>query len=59
MHSLATVVEDTSAHSLSVQVANSIVADHLRRAGLEYSLSVFLPEAGLREDKVGAATSAP
>lgn len=37
---------------MSVQVANSIVAEHMKRAGFEYSLSVFLPEAGLNMDKV-------
>lgn len=38
-------------------MANSIVAEHMKRAGLEYSLSVFLPEAGLNIDKVLISTS--
>ena len=38
--------------AISVQVANSVVAEHLKRAGLEYSLSVFLPEVGMNIDKV-------
>ena len=33
-------------------VANSLVADHLKRSKYEYSLSVFLPESGLHESKV-------
>ena len=37
---------------MSIQVANSIVAEHMKKAGFEYSLSVFLPEAGLNMDKV-------
>ena len=37
---------------MSVQVANSIIAEHMKKAGFEYSLSVFLPEAGLDMDKV-------
>ena len=32
--------------------ANSLVADHLKRCKYEYSLSVFLPECGLQENKV-------
>ena len=38
--------------AMSVQVANSIIAEHMKRAGFEYTLSVFLPEAGLTMDKV-------
>lgn len=38
--------------AMTVQVANSIIADHMKKAGFEYSLSVFLPEAGLNIDKV-------
>lgn len=38
--------------AMSVQVANHIIAEHMKRAGFEYSLSVFLPEAGLNVDKV-------
>lgn len=33
-------------------VANSLVADHLKRCKYEYSLSVFLPESGVQENKV-------
>ncbi|XP_067040816.1 centriole and centriolar satellite protein OFD1-like isoform X3 [Acropora muricata] len=33
-------------------VANSLVADHLKRSKYEYSLSVFLPESGLHERKL-------
>ncbi|XP_056282586.1 centriole and centriolar satellite protein ofd1 isoform X2 [Pseudoliparis swirei] len=35
-----------------VSACNSIVADHLRTSGYEYSLSVFYPESGLSKDKV-------
>ncbi|XP_027146637.1 centriole and centriolar satellite protein ofd1 isoform X2 [Larimichthys crocea] len=35
-----------------VSACNSIVADHLRSSGYEYSLSVFHPESGLCKDKV-------
>ena len=38
--------------SMALQVANSIVAEHLRKARHEYSLSVFLPEAGVDSGKV-------
>ena len=38
--------------AMSVQVANSIIAEHMKIVGFEYSLSVFLPEAGLTMDKV-------
>lgn len=34
------------------QVADSMVADYLKNAGYEYSLSIFLPEAGITMDKV-------
>ncbi|XP_044073720.1 oral-facial-digital syndrome 1 protein homolog [Siniperca chuatsi] len=37
---------------LLVSACNSIVADHLRISGYEYSLSVFYPESGLCKDKV-------
>ncbi|XP_034416827.1 oral-facial-digital syndrome 1 protein homolog isoform X2 [Cyclopterus lumpus] len=37
---------------LLVSACNSIVADHLRTSGYEYSLSVFYPESGLCKDKV-------
>ncbi|XP_060625975.2 centriole and centriolar satellite protein OFD1 isoform X2 [Anolis sagrei] len=38
--------------SLIIGASNSLVADHLRRCGYEYSLSVFYPESGLEKDKV-------
>ncbi|KAJ7319601.1 hypothetical protein JRQ81_019112 [Phrynocephalus forsythii] len=37
--------------SLVLGASNSLVADHLRRCGYEYSLSVFYPESGLEKDK--------
>ncbi|XP_054471209.1 centriole and centriolar satellite protein ofd1 [Anoplopoma fimbria] len=37
---------------LLVSACNSIVADHLRTSGYEYTLSVFSPESGLSKDKV-------
>ncbi|XP_070770796.1 centriole and centriolar satellite protein ofd1 [Enoplosus armatus] len=37
---------------LLVSACNSIVADHLRNSGYEYTLSVFHPESGLCKDKV-------
>ncbi|XP_042316760.1 oral-facial-digital syndrome 1 protein isoform X2 [Sceloporus undulatus] len=37
--------------SLIISASNSLVADHLRRCGYEYSLSVFYPETGLEKDK--------
>lgn len=38
--------------SLIIVACNTLVADHLRRCGYEYSLSVFYPESGLEKDKV-------
>uniref|UniRef100_A0A8D0GE26 OFD1 centriole and centriolar satellite protein n=1 Tax=Sphenodon punctatus TaxID=8508 RepID=A0A8D0GE26_SPHPU len=38
--------------SLLIGASNSLVADHLRRCGYEYSLSVFYPESGLEKEKV-------
>uniref|UniRef100_F7E1B2 Uncharacterized protein n=1 Tax=Ornithorhynchus anatinus TaxID=9258 RepID=F7E1B2_ORNAN len=38
--------------SLLIGASNSLVADHLRRCGYEYSLSVFFPESGLEKEKV-------
>ncbi|XP_077946510.1 centriole and centriolar satellite protein ofd1 isoform X2 [Gasterosteus aculeatus] len=35
-----------------VSACNSIVADHLRSSGYEYTLSVFYPECGLAKDQV-------
>ncbi len=43
---------EEQACAMSVQMANSIIAEHMKKAGFEYSLSVFLPEAGLNMDKV-------
>ncbi|XP_049903990.1 centriole and centriolar satellite protein ofd1 isoform X2 [Epinephelus moara] len=37
---------------LLVSACNSLVADHLRTSGYEYTLSVFYPESGLCKDKV-------
>ncbi|XP_072253050.1 centriole and centriolar satellite protein ofd1 [Leuresthes tenuis] len=37
---------------LVVSACNSIVADHLRASGYEYTLSVFSPEGGLCKDKI-------
>ncbi|XP_028249178.1 centriole and centriolar satellite protein ofd1 isoform X2 [Parambassis ranga] len=37
---------------LLASACNSIVADHLRVSGYEYTLSVFYPESGLSKDKV-------
>ena len=37
---------------LLVSACNSIVADHLRSSGYEYTLSVFYPESGLCKQKV-------
>lgn len=39
-----------------VSACNSIVADHLRISGYEYTLSVFYPESGLCKDKVSMPT---
>ncbi|XP_014343950.1 centriole and centriolar satellite protein ofd1 isoform X3 [Latimeria chalumnae] len=38
--------------SLLFQASNSLVVDHLRRSGYEYSLSVFYPECGLEKEKI-------
>ena len=37
---------------LGLQVANSIIAEHLRVCGYEYSLSTFLPESHTNLDNV-------
>ena len=42
--------------SLLHRAANSLVADHLRRCHYDYSVSVFLPECGLGDDKVSSST---
>ncbi|XP_029967016.1 centriole and centriolar satellite protein ofd1 [Salarias fasciatus] len=39
---------------LLVSVSNSIVADHLRFSGYEYTLSVFYPESGLCKNTVAS-----
>lgn len=49
-----TVSSDES--SLLVSASNSLVADHLRRCGYEYSLSVFYPESGLEKEKASSVT---
>ncbi|XP_077984273.1 centriole and centriolar satellite protein OFD1-like [Glandiceps talaboti] len=38
--------------SLTLRACNSLVADHLRTCCYDYSLSVFLPESGIAEDKL-------
>lgn len=43
---------DVEGSALLIGSSNSLVADHLRRCGYEYSLSVFFPESGLAEEKV-------
>ncbi|KAM4796483.1 centriole and centriolar satellite protein OFD1 [Rhinophrynus dorsalis] len=48
----ASLSEDVCAESLLLKVSNSMVADHLRRCGYEYTLSVFFPECGLEKEKV-------
>lgn len=43
--------------SMRAQVADSMVAQYLQNAGHEYSLSTFLPEAGICLDEVQNAFS--
>uniref|UniRef100_A0A8C8FVZ4 LisH domain-containing protein n=1 Tax=Oncorhynchus tshawytscha TaxID=74940 RepID=A0A8C8FVZ4_ONCTS len=38
--------------SVLVTASNSLVADHLRNSGYEYTLSVFYPECGMGKDKI-------
>ncbi|KAJ8349901.1 hypothetical protein SKAU_G00250310 [Synaphobranchus kaupii] len=38
--------------SVLFAASNSLVVDHLQRAGYEYTLSIFYPECGLDKDKV-------
>lgn len=38
--------------TLDDQIASGIVADYLKKTEFEYTLSVFLPEAGVNVDKV-------
>ncbi|XP_056412230.1 centriole and centriolar satellite protein OFD1 [Hyla sarda] len=40
-----------SGDTLLHRACNSLVADHLRRCGYEFSLSVFYPECGLEKDQ--------
>ncbi|XP_071992155.1 centriole and centriolar satellite protein OFD1 isoform X2 [Engystomops pustulosus] len=40
-----------SGDTLLHRACNSLVADHLRRCGYEFSLSVFYPECGLEKEK--------
>ncbi|XP_051762082.1 centriole and centriolar satellite protein ofd1 isoform X4 [Ctenopharyngodon idella] len=40
------------AHSVLVTACNSVIIDHLRSVGYEYTLSVFYPECGMSKDKV-------
>ncbi|KAM4731212.1 centriole and centriolar satellite protein ofd1 [Anableps anableps] len=40
-----------SSETLLLSACNSIVADHLRTSGYEYTLSVFCPESGHYKDK--------
>ncbi|KAK9968912.1 hypothetical protein ABG768_027132 [Culter alburnus] len=40
------------AHSVLVTACNSVIVDHLRSVGYEYTLSVFYPECGMSKDKV-------
>ncbi|XP_018420694.1 PREDICTED: oral-facial-digital syndrome 1 protein [Nanorana parkeri] len=42
---------DLPSDSLVHRACNSLVADHMRRCGYEYSLSVFFPESGLEKEK--------
>ncbi|KAJ8378353.1 hypothetical protein AAFF_G00243730 [Aldrovandia affinis] len=42
----------SESESVLVTASNSLVVDHLRRAGYEYTLSVFYPECGLDKDKL-------
>ncbi|KAK6292535.1 hypothetical protein J4Q44_G00371190 [Coregonus suidteri] len=38
--------------SVLVTASNSLVVDHLRNSGYEYTLSVFYPECGMGKDKI-------
>lgn len=37
--------------------SNSLIIEHLKSSGHEYTLSVFYPESGMATEKVGAAVS--
>jgi len=39
--------------SMMTQVANNMVAEYLQKGGYEFTLSIFLPEAGVNMGKVG------
>ncbi|KAK2904646.1 hypothetical protein Q8A67_006445 [Cirrhinus molitorella] len=43
------------AHSVLVTACNSVIVNHLRSAGYDYTLSVFFPECGMSKDKVLSA----
>ena len=45
--------------SMMTQVVNNMVAEYLQKAGYEYTLSIFLPEAGVDIGKVGQNTKGP
>ncbi|XP_051566563.1 centriole and centriolar satellite protein ofd1 isoform X2 [Myxocyprinus asiaticus] len=49
-----TVLRPAAAHTDSVLVSacNSVIIDHLRSVGYDYTLSVFYPESGMNKDKV-------
>lgn len=38
---------------MMTQVANNMVAEYLQKGGYEFTLSIFLPEAGVNMGKVG------
>ncbi|XP_023673243.2 centriole and centriolar satellite protein ofd1 isoform X1 [Paramormyrops kingsleyae] len=40
------------ADSVMLTASNSLVLDHLEKAGYEYTLSVFYPESGMAKDRV-------
>lgn len=42
--------------SVLVTASNSLVVDHLRNSGYEYTLSVFYPECGMGKDKIFTST---
>lgn len=49
---ISSTPSETVRKSLHIQIADSIVAEYLKCAGYEYSLSIFLPEAGASMDNV-------
>lgn len=49
--------KEDGGESLPLTAVNSLVADHLRHAGYDYSLSIFLPESGMAQDKVSVSVS--